>query len=539
MPSIRIRMTMILIAALLLSTASSRAHPSPRPLADDFSGDPYDDIFVGVPEETLSEGEDAGYVNVFYGHFAAISTINTQGWDQSAATEMPNAAANEKFGSALASGDFNGDRRMDLAIGAPLEDIGSHVDAGSVTVLFGTAGGLSSYDAYFFRQGIGGVTGNPQTDEHFGHSLAAGDFNRDGFSDLAIGAPNDYVMLARDCGSVHVLYGSREGFLPLRQSNLNPVAHTGECELDDQFGFALAPGDFDGDSYIDLAIGVPGKENDDVISAGGVYIAQGSSAGLENSGFTHWEQGTSPINDPPESVDAFGSVLAGGDFDGDHVDDLVIGVPYEDINGLSSAGLVHVLYHCLDYPATIVQTFQQGAAGVEEVLENDDLFGYALTAADFNADGRDDLAIGAPYESYGAYIKTGVVQVLYGGSAGLRSDNDQVWAQNVAGLQGPPESNNLFGYALAAGRINADPYFDLVIGVPLDYIGGVAGGGIQVIYGSAAGLPNTGTLNPHYLSQDGAAVPGDVELMDYFGASLATSYCPNCRYPVYLPLTTR
>ena len=41
--------------------------------------------------------------------------------------------------------------------------------------------------------------------------------------------------------------------------------------------------------------------------------------------------------------------------------------------------------------------------------------------ADFNGDGKDDLAIGVPGEDVGSTINGGAVQVLYGSSSGLSS----------------------------------------------------------------------------------------------------------------------
>ena len=95
--------------------------------------------------------------------------------------------------SGIARGDFNGDGIGDLAIGVPFEDIadadgGTIQDAGGVNIIYGSATGLNS-EAGPSDQFLGYA----QTNGRAGTALASGDFNGDGFSDLAVGAPFDDV----------------------------------------------------------------------------------------------------------------------------------------------------------------------------------------------------------------------------------------------------------------------------------------------------------------------------------------------------------
>src|SRR6185295_16113292 len=82
-------------------------------------------------------------------------------------------------GGGAARGDFNADGFTDLAVGAPYENNGSTVDAGGVTVFYGSATGITATANL--------VIYGPSTNSHFGWALASGDFNGDGFSDLAAG----------------------------------------------------------------------------------------------------------------------------------------------------------------------------------------------------------------------------------------------------------------------------------------------------------------------------------------------------------------
>ena len=91
----------------------------------------------------------------------------------------------------------------------------------------------------------------------------------------------------------------------------------------------------------------------------------------------------------------------------------------------------------------IYQTYTQDAKGVESikgVAEQYDLFGFSLATGDFNGNGADDLAIGAPGDSVGDIDGAGVVNVIYGtksSSTGLTSIGNQIWHQNTPGVNYP------------------------------------------------------------------------------------------------------
>jgi len=100
--------------------------------------------------------------------------------------------------------DFNGDGFGDLAVGVPGEDIGSISNAGGVNVLYGSSSGLAAAGNQFWSQNSKGVIGVAETGDAFGTVVATGDFNDDGYSDLAIGAPLESVGSATDAGGVNV-----------------------------------------------------------------------------------------------------------------------------------------------------------------------------------------------------------------------------------------------------------------------------------------------------------------------------------------------
>src|SRR5262245_50046264 len=87
--------------------------------------------------------------------------------------------------------DFNGDGYDDVAVGAPTDA------AGAVDVIFGSPDGLGASRSQHVTQANLGVAPNKMNDL-FGWSLAAGDFNGDGYDDLAIGAPDEIPNITAD-----------------------------------------------------------------------------------------------------------------------------------------------------------------------------------------------------------------------------------------------------------------------------------------------------------------------------------------------------
>lgn len=506
----------------------------------DFNGDGRDDLAIGVPNEAIGNQAGAGAVHVLYGSSTTVTATGSQLWSQdgSAVKEIPDT--NDHFGAALAAGDFNGDGFFDLAIGVPGEDVGLDTDCGGVNVLYGHSSGLRGFNDQFWDQGTLGLKGFKQDFDAFGSALACGDFNGDGFDDLAVGVPledsfvfdvspnTDFV----NGGCVNVIYGSSRG--------LDVVALVGD-ELNDQvlqnniafltpnenFGASLAAGDFNHDGRDDLAVGVPG---DIVVSGlsntGSVNIYMGTEDGFLPS---RVPLPTQRLNGPGVNNIRFGTALAAGDFNGDLFVDLAIGSPFEAAGGIAQAGLIKVFNGSLSLAQPLVTpiTISQQTASVPNVSQTGDEFGAALAAGDFNGDGFCDLAAGVPGEDVGGLNNCGAVNLLYGKATGLDGVGSAEIHQNTSVTVGVTtfsvadvsEANDQFARNVSAGDFDGNGTADLVIGVPFEDSGR---GAVHVMEGSTS-LGISVLTTATFWTQDSAGIAGGRENGDNFGNGLLLS----------------
>jgi hypothetical protein len=145
--------------------------------------------------------------------------------------------ADDRFGAALTAGNFSGDRFAELAVGAPDEDSGATAAVGVVNVLRGAAGGLTSTGAAQFTQAQ--AAGTTEADDRFGAALTAGNFNADGFADVAAGAPDEDSGTTVDVGVVNILRGAAAGLTSTGAQQFTQSQAGGAVAAGDQFGGAV------------------------------------------------------------------------------------------------------------------------------------------------------------------------------------------------------------------------------------------------------------------------------------------------------------
>ncbi len=400
-----------------------------------------------------------------------LASLILPSWGQAQVTlnrQLLNAGAegedDDQFGEVLAVGDFNGDGFEDLAVGSPKEDFVSTVDAGLVMVYFGTAIGLpATANQNFFQLNVSDPTcGGSETGDEFGSSMAAGDFNDDGYDDLVVGAYHESIEspAVSEAGMITVFMGSSAGLNISGGTclyQLEGFLLPGTAGANDNLGKALAVGNFNADAYEDLAIGAPFDN-----AGGSVTVVPGSAGGLNIAMAEVWTQSTAGMVDSEEAGDRFGAALATGNLftAWDNDCDLVVGVPGED----TTRGAVHIIYGCSGgLNATGNQIWRLSDLASPETPEVLDSLGFAVAVGNFDDQDGQDVAASAPYRNITPNSNVGTIAVFYSaGAGGLSATNsEQIWGD--AG--NAPSANEKFGWSLAAENVEGQ-CDDLFVGVP-------------------------------------------------------------------------
>ncbi|KUM80162.1 FG-GAP-like repeat-containing protein [Streptomyces curacoi] len=368
-------------------------------------------------------------------------------------TATPATAATGQYAA-----DFNGDGYKDAVAAATQARVGGMWWAGAVGIAYGSSGGVGRTASV--SQNTTGVPGAAEDYDGFGEAVAVGDLNKDGYSDLVVGAPYETVGDDEQGGAVVIVWGSSTGLKGATTvKDPAPTKH-------DRWGQALAVGDFTGDGRPDLAVGATGTTQ--WIIKGG--FSKSGTTGAKITYTTTWT-GSGGVRR-----------LVSGKVNTDAKADLVVG----GRSKLSSEN--HLDHNHLYFGTTSAPTRQRELP-----------YGTQLAIADLNKDGYGDVVTGWTQTATGGTMAgNGPAVVSYLSSSGVTSTLQLPWP-------GIP----------SVGDINGDGHKDLALGDPDDSTEAAVGGAVHLHHGAAAGP----TADAVTLTQNSAGVPGSAETNDFFGES--------------------
>lgn len=301
--------------------------------AGDVDGDGIDDLVAGVSGLRVSGKESAGGVAVVFGGTGGLQLQRSVLLTRDTAGVAGTTEASAGFGTAVATGDFRGNGRAEIVVGATDSGVG-----GSVQILRRSGTGFSGGEPIDAESPE--MPGMLEWYCAFGSVLATGDVDGNGRDDLAVGDPGFGCRSGGSelgQGAVVLLYGSSYGLTTelsemWTQSGRDVAGTEREGNM---FGESLTMARLNRDRYVDLAIGAPGDS-----SGGSVTILLGSALHLTTDGIggTRYTQATAGIPGTGEAGDHFGDTVSAVYAQSRGQATLVIGTPGEDVGTISDAG---------------------------------------------------------------------------------------------------------------------------------------------------------------------------------------------------------
>lgn len=318
-------------------------------------------------------------------------------------------------------------------------------------------------------------------------------------------------------------------------------------QLDGRVGFVLngidfndvsglsvsAAGDVNNDGIDDLIIGARAADPNDNVESGESYVVFGSS-GVGSAGnieLSSLDGSNGFILNGVNTSDLSGSsVSAGGDINGDGVDDLIIGAPFADPNGQSGAGESYVVFggSGVGGSGVVELSSLNGSNGfLINGVDSNDNSGLTLSSAgDVNDDGADDLIISALSADPSGNVDAGESYVVFGGSqvgvgGGIQlSDLDGSNGFVINGL----DAGDRLGVSVSlAGDINGDNVDDLIIGASRNDANNIVDAGASYVLFGGAIIGSTGAVDLSVLDGNNGFVVNGVDTNDFSGISVSSA----------------
>ncbi len=474
----------------------------------DINGDGFGDF---AASQNNTGNDTAAQIAVVFGKatgipasFKADTLDGSNGFVIKGVTRQPELR--DEFTAISGPGDLNGDGIDDLVVGLGNNKAGSNAQAGQVFIIYGKN---TAFGAELALADIDGTNGfridGFATSQLLGEALGGkgrGDFNNDGKADLLIGSrtAGGYVVFGQSSNFTHPFdLGSLDGSNGFAISNVT---------ANDLTGSALAAvGDVNNDGIDDIIVGAMRTQVGDTSSAGAAYVIFGSASVFAASFDPSTLDGTngfSVTGIAPNFSQTGTSVDGAGDFNGDGIDDIIIGTP-----GGAQAGRADVIFGSSstfaatmsigDIDATSGFTLIGDRSGT--AFSAGDRLGNSVSGAgDFNGDGIGDILVGAEGAGPFANNQNGAAYVVFGANTNLPASMSSTALNGNNGLNlTGGNTGDTIGDSVSSGDINNDGRTDVIVGARGSDNGITDGGAAFVVYGKssvAAPVPVVAAMLP-------------------------------------------
>ncbi|MEO1329673.1 MAG: hypothetical protein AAFW46_08425 [Pseudomonadota bacterium] len=395
-------------------------------------------------------------------------------------TILNGVAAGNQSGSALAGlGDVNDDGIVDLIIGAPT----AAGNAGESYVVFGRSGGFGASLNLSALDGSNGFTleGVLPPDRSGFAVSGAGDLNDDGIPDIVVAA-REASPNGASSGAVYVVFGQQSAFsatVDLSALNGSNGFRLNGIDPGDLAGNSVAnAGDVNGDGIDDLIIGARDAAPGGRIDAGETYVVFGQSGGFAASVELSSLNGSNgfTLNGIAADDRSGRTVSSAGDFNGDGVDDILIGagaggafLVYGDSGGFAASIDLSSLSSSTGFRIT---TFNTGDPSGREVA----------ALGDVNGDGFDDVIVSGGAGNQNGQGESGVIYGRPSSGSVNPTTLDAPFGFRLVGADPFDDS----GDAVAGvGDVNGDGIADILIGASqASQSGGMGAGEVYLVFGA-------------------------------------------------------